>query len=189
MSFYSRSILIAVLSVLALFSFQVAAQRSAETFTARNSVFLEVGGNAGQYAFNYGRMIHQKGILKIVASAGFALWADPIAGSTIWMPVVPLEVSTLIGKRRHHLELGLGITSYLEAEVNSSWESGTLVQTKGASHLDAVLPFRIGYRYQKPEGGFFFRLGYTPFLAMPNKSREYWVFQPLFAGVGIGKSF
>jgi len=43
--------------------------------------------------------------------------------------------------------------------------------------------------YQKPEGGFFFRVGYTPFFAMPNKTCEYWAFQPVFAGLGLELSF
>ncbi|WP_163380632.1 hypothetical protein [Cyclobacterium sp. SYSU L10401] len=170
-------------------SFKVTAQTEAEKFTARNLVYLEIGGNAGQYAFNYGSLIYQKRAFKVIGSVGFSLWVEPIEGPTIWNPAIPLEVSTLFGAKKHHLEFGVGITPFLQAGVNSSWESGNLVQSKGASHLGAILPIRVGYRYQKPEGGFFFRLGYTPFFAMPNKTREYWAFQPVFAGLGLGVSF
>ncbi|MEB2774256.1 hypothetical protein SYJ56_03010 [Algoriphagus sp. D3-2-R+10] len=182
------AIICAIVLVIAI-SFNSLAQKDSQTFTARNSVFLEIGGNAGQYAFNYGRIFHQKGGFKLNGSAGFSLWADPIEGSTIWNPAVPLEVSALFGKSKHHLEFGVGITPYLQNEVNSTFESGTLVQTRGANHLAAILPFRVGYRYQKPEGGFFFRVGYTPFFDLPNKSGGTLNFQPIHAGLGLGLSF
>jgi hypothetical protein len=170
-------------------SFSASAQKEAKTFTAKKMIFVELGGNAGQYAFNYGNLFYQKGALKVIGNLGFSLWANPIEGSTIWLPVIPLEVSALLGKRTHHLELGVGITQYLESQVNSTFESGTLVQTRGPNHLAAILPFRIGYRYQKPEGGFFFRIAYTPFFKLPDKFREDWSFQPIHAGLGLGWSF
>lgn len=178
-----------VLFLIFAISFRGTAQTEAVNFTAKQAVYLEVGGNAGQYAFNYGRLIFLKRAFKVIGSVGFSLWAEPIEGPTIWNPAIPLEVSTLFGAKKHHLEIGLGITPFLQAGVNSSWESGNLVQSKGANHVGAILPIRVGYRYQKPEGGFFFRVGYTPFFAMPTKTREDWAFQPVFAGLGLGVSF
>ncbi|WP_439489891.1 hypothetical protein [Algoriphagus sp.] len=184
-----KSLIFFVMVFVIAISFRVIAQTEAEKYTAKHAVYLEVGGNAGQYAFNYGRLFYQKGAFKVTGGAGFSLWANRIEGSTIWKPAIPLEVSTLIGKRNHHLEFGLGITPYLEAEINSSWESGTLIQSKEANYVAAILPIRIGYRYQKPEGGFFFRVGYTPFFDLPDKLRENWVFQPIHVGLGLGVSF
>ncbi|MEP2348041.1 MAG: hypothetical protein ABJH96_09660, partial [Algoriphagus sp.] len=53
----------------------------------------------------------------------------------------------------------------------------------------AIIPLRVGYRYQKPEGGFFYRVAYTPFVNLPVGGREDWVFSPIFAALSIGKSF
>lgn len=145
--FDGRTFLMLTVTVILANSFDSYAQSEAETIVARNTLYVEFGGNSGQYAFNYGRIFHQKGAFKLNGSAGFSFWADPIEGSTSWNPVLPLEVSGLIGRRNHHLELGIGITPYLEAEINSSFESGTLVQTKGPNNLAAMVPIRIGYRY------------------------------------------
>ncbi len=171
--------------------FQVFAQKETETFTARNSVYLELAGNAGRYAFNYGRLIYQKGAFMVIGSVGFSLWQDRyrVEGSTIWYPVLPLEFSALIGRRKHHLEFGLGITPYLLPEINFSSVSGTFVQTKGPNFVRTIVPIRVGYRYQKPEGGFFFRVGYTPFFGVPDRMKENWYFQPIHAGLGLGVSF
>lgn len=172
-------------------SFRVTAQTEVEKFTASNAVYLEVGGNVGRYAFNYGRLVYQKRAFKVTGSVGFSLWPDRnrVEGSTIWYPVLPLELSALIGRREHHLEFGLGITPYLLPEVNFSNVSGTFVETKGPSFVRTIVPIRIGYRYQKPEGGFFFRVGYTPFFGVPDRMKENWYFQPIHAGLGLGVSF
>jgi hypothetical protein len=47
----------------------------------------------------------------------------------------------------------------------------------------------VGYQYQKPDDGFFFRVAYTPFFNLPDKFREDWDFEQIFAGLGLGWSF
>jgi hypothetical protein len=158
-------------------------------FTAANTIYLELGGNAGQYALMYGKTVFKKENLQLIGSAGFSLWVDPIEGSTIWNPALPLEFSALIGRTKHHLELGLGFTPFIESEVISSFEPEGIVQSKGESNLSAIIPFRIGYRYQKPEGGFFFRVGYTPFFKFQGRNESGLDFQPIHAGLGFGVSF
>ncbi len=56
-------------------------------------------------------------------------------------------------------------------------------------YLGAYLPLRLGYRYQKSEGGFFFRVAYTPFYRFPKYSEGGKNFLPIFAGLSLGKSF
>ena len=168
------------------FSFGATAQTEAETFTAKNAIYLDIGGNAGQYAFTYGRLITQKNALKVMGSVGFSLWADRVDGSTVFNPAVPLELSGLIGNGNHHLELGLGVTPHLATSLDFNPETSEL---EDKVVFGSLIPLRIGYRYQKPEGGFFFRVGYTPFFTVPLGGKEDWVFTPIFAGVSFGKSF
>jgi hypothetical protein len=178
--------------VFALFiSPRATAQTEAEKFTATHSVHLELGGNVGRYAFNYERLIYQKRAFKVLGSVGFALWSDPnlIKGNTRWYPAIPLELSTLLGRRNHHLEFGLGITSYLLRTVNFSTVSGKFVQSEGPAFIRTVVPLRVGYRYQKPDGGFFFRVGYTPFFGVPDRRKENWYFTRFYASLGLGVSF
>ncbi|SHM32294.1 hypothetical protein SAMN04488057_10170 [Cyclobacterium lianum] len=175
-----------VLFLIVAISFRGTAQTEDVKFTAKQAVYLEVGGNAGRYAINYGRIIHQKGKLKLNASAGFSMFHDRLNAKTTWLPVVPVEISALYGKSNHHLELGMGVTSYLTRRLGFDSET---FQTTDKVVFDAGIPLRIGYRYQKPEGGFFFRAGYTPIINFPTGGGEEWSFEPRFAGLSIGKSF
>jgi hypothetical protein len=50
--------------VLLTCSISTFAQTKPETFTAKNAIYLYIGGNAGQYAFIYGRLISQKHAFK-----------------------------------------------------------------------------------------------------------------------------
>jgi len=168
-------------------SFNSSAQTEPETLTAKNAVYLEFGGSSGRYAINYSKIFHQKGKLKLNASAGFSMWRNQINDfKTIWLPVIPLEVTAFYGRSNHHLEMGFGFTSLLDRTLD--FDSETL-ELEDKVVLDAYIPLRVGYRYQKPEGGFFFRVGYTPIIILPTGGREGWIFEPRFAGVSFGKSF
>ncbi|SFN89620.1 hypothetical protein SAMN04488519_102364 [Algoriphagus ornithinivorans] len=162
------------------------AQTRSETFTAKNAVYLEVGGSSGIYAINYSKIFHQKGKLKLNASAGFSMLPHRLDSKTTWLPVVPLEISALVGKSNHHLEIGMGITPYLTRSL--AFDSETF-DTIDKVVFGSVMPLRVGYRYQKPEGGFFFRIGYTPFFNVPVRAGKNWSFNPYMAGVSFGKSF
>lgn len=91
--------LIGVFTLISLtVSISTFAQSEIETFTAKKAVYLEVGGSSGIYAINYSKIFHQKGKLKLNSSAGFSMWRNKMNDfKTIWLPVVPLEVSALYG--------------------------------------------------------------------------------------------
>lgn len=168
----------------------VVAQDDAQKFTARNALYLELGGSSGEYAVNYSRIFYQKGNLKLNASAGFSLLRSSIDfdtyTSTKWLPLLPLEFTGFYGRRNHHLEMGFGFISYLDQSTNMNPDT---FETYPETVFRATLGTRIGYRYQKPEGGFFFRVGYTPYFILPVGGREDWIFEPRFAGLSFGKSF
>ena len=174
-------------------SFEGYTQSEAEVFTAKNTVFVEVGGNAGWYAASYGRIFHQKGMLKLSGSAGFSMWRHNrseqpynTSKAIYWLPTLPLEISAFLGKSKHHLEIGTGITPYLSVTVRRGPD---ILRSSDKVYLGAYIPLRLGYRYQKPEGGFFFRVAYTPFYRFPINSEGSNNFSPIFAGISLGKSF
>lgn len=167
-------------------SIESKAQSKAEIFSSKNIVYLDLGGNAGQYAFTYGRVFHQKGKLKLSASAGFSMWYQGSISNTRWLPAIPVELTAFYGKSKHHLELGAGVTSYLG---NSIYFDEETFESVDKVVFGAIIPVRIGYRYQKPEGGFFFRVGYTPFFDVPVREGKSWFFYPYHAGLSFGKSF
>jgi len=169
------------------------AQEEAEVFTAKNSVYVELGGNAGLYSLNYGRIFHQHKRLKISGSAGLSYFrqssgARSIGISDYWTPVLPIEISAFWGKSRHHLEVGTGMTFYSSRMLiyNPDYPPTNFQED---ILLEAILFFRLGYRYQKPEGGFFFRVGYMPGFNLDLSSRYQARFFPLFGGISLGKSF
>ncbi|MDR7130237.1 hypothetical protein J2X69_002585 [Algoriphagus sp. 4150] len=182
--------IIVALALVFAFSIDGYAQTEAEIFTAKNALYVEFGGNSGRYAINYSRIIHQKEKLKLNVSAGFSMWSDkidlPPLTKTKWLPVVPLEFSAFWGKSNHHLEMGTGITSYLGRSLAIDSET---FEFSDKVVFGAFIPLRVGYRYQKSEGGFFFRIGYTPIINIPVRAGKSWSFDPYFAGISFGKSF
>ncbi|REG94539.1 hypothetical protein [Algoriphagus antarcticus] len=183
---HNSSLLLVLIFAIAI-SFGARAQTETETFTAKNAVYLEVGGSSGRYAVNYSKIFHQKGKLKLNASAGFSMWRnEKLDSKTSWLPVIPLEVTALYGKSNHHLEMGFGFTSFLSTSLKLVSET---FEFRDKVVFGAFIPLRVGYRYQKPEGGFFFRVGYTPIIDFPPRTGGNWSFNPYWAGVSFGKSF
>lgn len=186
--------LIGVLLLVLNSGFECLSQTEFKTVTAKNAVYLEIGGNAGWYSLNYGRIFYQKGLLKLAGSAGLSMWRHNTSElphnttKTIrWLPALPLEFSALLGRSSHHLEIGSGITPYLSVTVRRNPD---ILNSSDKVYLGAYLPFRLGYRYQKPEGGFFFRIAYTPLFRLPvNLEGSNYYFSPIFAGISFGKSF
>ncbi len=127
----------------------VFAQKEAQTFTAKNAIYLEVGGSSGIYAINYSKIFHQKGKLKLNASAGFSMCRNQLSDfKTFWLPVIPLEFTALYGKSNHHLEIGFGFTSPLDRTLYFDSES---LELENKVIFDAFIPVRVGYRYQNPK--------------------------------------
>jgi hypothetical protein len=106
---------------------------------------------------------------------------------TYWGPSVPLEIIALFGKSRSHLELGTGFTIIYSPRTTINDNTFEIEFNKYA--FSSNLPFRIGYRYQKPDGGLIFRIGYTPMMELPNQRLEKPHFHLLYGGISLGKSF
>ena len=109
-----------------------------------NTLYAELGGSAGfVYNVGYDRLLYTNGRNKLAVAAGFQYLPT---GQSIPVHVsFSPQISYLLG-RLNHLELGVG-TIHSTGERNST--AATL---------------RIGYRYQRPDGGTFFKIGFTPIL-------------------------
>ena len=82
--------------------------------------------------------------------------------------IFPLMVNSIIGKRDHKLEFGLG--------------QGVTVNTKG--HFFTLTTAAVGYRYQPEAKKWFYRVTYTPLISyLFNFQIQQW------AGISIGYSF
>ncbi len=94
---------------------------------------------------NYERNIIQWSISYTNMRIGFGLFNDLQGGGKQGIA----SLVHLFGKKKSHLELNLGI-KYCVNSKNNMWPSSKHF------YLD---PF-VGYRYEKPDGDFIFRIGY-----------------------------
>jgi hypothetical protein len=156
---------------------------------AKNTVFAELLGNGGFSSLNYDRIIIEKKNHKVSIRGGisFSLFTNlmfrdvNIAGSMdpawIWPKnyfgdnlfnrslIIPTEINYLIGKK-YYFEIGGGLTG--DIHLTENWYGTRL-----------YLFTRIaGFRYQKENGGFFFRAGLVPSFKIFLYKNEF-LFDPL----------
>jgi hypothetical protein len=164
----------------------------AEIFRAKNLLFAEFIFPSINYSVNYGRIFYQKEKLKISGGAGFTFLyqsANEPIHQGYWVPVYLAEISAFYGKSKHNLELGIGY--YMSRQKSFSFDEDFPQNIKEESYWGKTIIPRIGYRYQKPEGGLFFRVGYTPTIGFESldETAEKVNFIPFGAGISLGLSF
>lgn len=171
---------------------QSVTETKAEIFTAKNSIFAEFLLPSFNYSLNYGHIFYQKDRLKISASAGFSFLyqkANEPIHQGYWVPVYLAEISAFYGKSKHHLELGIGFYTYRQKRYIFDEDFPRNIREE--PYWGKTIFPRIGYRYQKPAGGFFFRAGYTPSIGFDgiDESADGVNFIPFGAGISLGISF
>lgn len=119
-------------------------------FKYKNNVQLELLGSAGLYSINYERIIFNQNKYKTVGEIGFSFLS-----MKDWNGVsFPVSINQLISFQNHHIELGVGVApNYVSGKYFTGW--------------DDIYSARIGYRYQKPNRKFIFRVGAVPIFAFP----------------------
>ena len=138
-------------SILLVLLFIFTSSYSQSELIKKNSVSFELAGAGLFYSVNYDRLILVDEKIRFSITTGF--WYIPqietisdfqsFAGATIGF-------NTLFGKKTHFAEFGFGF-SY----INMRQENGHMFHT-------TYIPVRIGYRYQKDEGGLFLRASFMP---------------------------
>lgn len=159
-------ILIIILKSISLFS-----QNTNENSYARNTIFFELGGNGGIYSINYDRIFIIKH-LKFSIRAGMSFFVFKLEENKPikiqYSPRFPIQLNLLIGKRNNYFVVGYGGTPY--------WYNDQSI-------TGAFFP-NIGYRYQRDEGGTFYKIEFSPCIF---DEGEY-TFIP-WGSLGIGRSF
>lgn len=142
---------------------------------ARNLFHLEAFGCGGYGSVNYERLLFDKNDFSIAARIGLSTYH--LRDYTHQFNpdiIVPIACHAYYGKK-HHTELGLGET--VGSIVSADKED---FEPKRNTALSTVV--HIGYRYQKPGGGFLFKIAYTPIIER-NKRFIHW------GGVSVGYAF
>ncbi len=141
------------MSILVLLTLLTGSNSSAQE--ARNAVHFELGGSAIVPSFNYERRLNANWFGRIGASVVVGETAED-SDTTF---VVPLTASYVgAPTANHHLEIGGGIT-IAGGDRQDLYDFG---DEDDETFSTAFLTGIVGYRYQKPQGGFQFRAVFTP---------------------------
>ena len=151
----------------------------------RNSVYLELGGNAALTSINYERLIPFAVPGKTLAlRAGTFLAPYGLKRNNFSYELfLPVEASVLMGKRAVKFEFGFGTTlhSYFDTYINAEGERIHY------SRNDFLPVFRVGGRWQVPGKNWFVKVAATPFL----KANFFGIDFPVmpWAGISVGYNF
>ena len=142
---------------------------------ARNSIFLELGGNGFAYSLNYDHKFFNHASARIggmfIPLQGEGTGLDD--GDRVSVLLVPVMANYLLGNGSSRLEIGGGL---LFGHVGGNLENDEFSEGGVASFTGTV-----GYRLQPVNGGFLFRIGFTPIFTSEG-------FLP-WAGLSLGGTF
>jgi hypothetical protein len=130
---------------------------------SRNTIYLEAFGQGLYNSISFDRLLKLNKKIKRSVSTGLTL----IPSKELFVIATPISYNYLIGeKSNHHLELGIGFTPMFMNDGNISVITGSEMHFRASQNMffSFVTP-KIGYRYQRSNGGLFFRLTFTPPIA------------------------
>jgi hypothetical protein len=128
--------------------------------SARHGAYFEIGGSAAIPSLNYERNVRgpwwgRVGLSVVTAES------STDSDTTFVAPLTVSHVNRPDGN--HHLELGGGLTVSFGDEQD--WYD--FEDDEEDDFASVFATGIVGYRYQKPDGGFQFRAVVTPFLGEP----------------------
>lgn len=136
----------------------------------RNSIYIEVSGQGLYPSLSFDRLYRIDKKIKTSFTTGLTL----IPTSSLFVLSAPVSYNWLFSHKKHHLELGLGLTimylreGNIDAARGYTDENGVYRYERFVGHENNFFSYitpKIGYRLQKPSGGLFLRITITPHLA------------------------
>jgi len=126
---------------------------------SKSAIYVELLGQGLLYSVNYDyRFTPHFGV-----RAGFTSWSIPtfavISVGELSLTGFPITVNYLSGDGTSHLELGIGIVPMTFTMQGQDIFFGTQYEGEGSTVLGTAT---LGYRAQPRDGGFVFRIGFTP---------------------------
>jgi hypothetical protein len=126
--------------------------QQSEKFSLKNSVEFELFGHGSFYSIDYERIFLNKEKIKTLGQVGIAYYPESTGVMPLW---IPLSVNQLISFHSNHLEFGAGQIIHLDNGID------------GKKEMKLFGSLKLGYRYQKPDGKFLYKVAFTPFI-------DYW---------------
>ena len=142
---------------LLLLVFLLALASSSSAQTSRNAAYFELGGSAVVPSFNYERRVSEQWFGRVGLSVVIGQTeGDDDSDTTLIVPLTASHVNRPAAN--HHLELGGGIT-VAAGDRQDLFDFG---DGEDEQFSTVFVTGIVGYRYQKPAGGFQFRAAFTP---------------------------
>lgn len=142
------------LALVASWGVNEASTQEVPSTTAPNAFYLELFGNGLLYSLNYDRLFTDQ----ISGRVGIMFLGAAEGESAAGVMAAPIMANYLVGRGNSHFEAGVGVALVSGAISNvEGFEDESFSGVAGTGTL--------GYRYQRPAGGFVFRAGLTPFFS------------------------
>lgn len=149
----------------------------------RNTVYLEAFGQGFAWSANYDRLFNTNKTFMNSFTLGATFVPSAVGfGSGETYIGMPVSYNWLLGKRSHHLELGIGLTPMFALSAGDN---------RSDIFYLAAAP-KIGYRFQRPQGGLFLKATVTALIDVVHVekysflNRRYNSFSYLNDVMGIG---
>ena len=145
-------------------------------FAQTNTVYLELFGNALVGSINYDRMVTDNVSVRVGYGAiNVTSTTEGTLTEEVGITMIPIIGNYLRGEGSHKLEVGGGIVMITVDYTGSMEDLNFSIGAEGS-----VFTGNVGYRYQKPDGGIFFKASLCSFFGDE--------LVPWF-GLGLGYSF
>jgi len=156
---------------------KVYSHQNDSVFQFKNTIYTDFLNKGTYYSINFDRIFHQSKKNNLSYRLGFSILDNAIS--------FPIGINLFTGKKDSHIEFSLTVTPYVDHYKN------ILRDIDSSDKYIYIVP-GIGYRYQKPNGRFFFKLAFSPMLFLDPPSDNFWKMDPKLyfaANMGIGFSF
>lgn len=163
LSFYFLFALTNIISFAQISTREINNDSTIQKTDMKNTVYAEILGNAAGLSITHDRIVFRKNNISLSLCLGVGMVPSNLINGALNNGVkpnylvygIPISTNLFWGRKNNHLETGLGLT----------YQQGmTGIGEKYSKTIFAVA--RIGYRYQKEGGGFFWKIGLTPFFAI-----------------------
>jgi hypothetical protein len=139
----------------------------ADERTAKNAIYIEGLGAGLFYSLNYERSFSdfsaRLGFSYISLGATASTGTSGVSASATWI-AFPLMVNYLgIRAKKHIFDLGAGVSVLMVGAGASSFGQDGSASASASTVIPAPV-LNIGYRIQPTDGGFVFKIGWSPML-------------------------
>lgn len=141
----------------------------AQEMPPKHTFYAELAFRGPVYSINYDRVFKQEEKFAFSYRLGFSITKEALA--------LPLGFNVFTGKNSAHLELSLSVVPYIE-------QYETFLSKNDHSDTFIYLIPGLGYRYQKPSGGLFFKVVLSPLILLDPPSNDFWNMDPKLFGAG-----